>query len=371
MADVLDKGCWQVVKSRILANACPANVGKPWSALEKITQDSTDESGNVHSMSVQAYYQMVMAATQAFLHDDIWGISVLDHFVSNLSPQIRAETELTFTAHRGQVSCKGDDQMRLLEDALKAATAAESKVKNLRKVISDSHTTALMAAGIPYGAGASASQEYDPGPPCSRGRSGGPIYASQAEQTLSRYSQPKNDWKPGACYACGGRHPYMRNKRIVCQAAIDNPELEQDANHNMRVHQFLRRSGAIPGQRNPPPRGSSYLGRMDTNQRRSLVGSLREDPTAFQSLVEAVQGSQDSPFLAPHHAFQASIPAGRGTTQRGSTFTWTPPLVGVVVVVDTAPGMTTITALRAVPTPTTNQMLLARGGMVSRSSSKS
>ena len=117
----------------------------------------------------------------------------------------------------------------------------------------------------------------------------------------------------------------MRNKRIVCQAAIDNPELEQDANHNMRVHQFLRRSGAIPGQRNPPPRGSSYLGRMDTNQRRSLVGSLREDPTAFQSLVEAVQGSQDSPFLAPHHAFQASIPAGRGTTQRGSPFTWTPP----------------------------------------------
>ena len=60
----------------------------------------------------------------------------------------------------------------------------------------------------------------------------------------------------------------------------------------------------------------------------ALIGSLRDDPSAFQSLVEAVQGSQDSPFLAPHQAFQAVTAAGRGTFQRGTTFNWTPPSRG-------------------------------------------
>ena len=56
----------------------------------------------------------IMATTQAFAYNETWGFSVLDHFVSNLSPQIKAETELNFASHRGQVSLRGDDQMRLL-----------------------------------------------------------------------------------------------------------------------------------------------------------------------------------------------------------------------------------------------------------------
>jgi hypothetical protein len=45
--------------------------------------------------------------------------------------------------------------------------------------------------------------------------------ASQAEQTIDHYSGGGNqhDRLPLKCFGCGGNHPWMKSKKIVCPKA--------------------------------------------------------------------------------------------------------------------------------------------------------
>ncbi len=84
---------------------------------------------------------------------------------------------------------------------LAAAQAAEDEVKQMQDIARGMLGQGFFATAI--------------------GEGSATAFPSQAEQTLNRYSGGSNqrDRMPLKCFGCGGDHPWIKKKKIVCPKA--------------------------------------------------------------------------------------------------------------------------------------------------------
>ena len=179
--------------------------------------------------------------------------------MANLSKTIRAEVELTFTAHRESVSLERKEQLSLLLAALLEAIKAEGELRSVSSMVQESTTKNFVANGF-SAINLDTSQASLSG---SSIRTDGSALNSIAEEKIRMYSNAKNEWRPGLCYGCQEQHPFVdADGTVVCKKAIENPEVMAVGKYNQRVHH----AGRHPGRHRRSGRGYGQGGRSTSGR---------------------------------------------------------------------------------------------------------
>ena len=188
------------------------------------------------------YFQRMMNAARPFATEQTYAISVCDRFIQGLDRRLLPCFRRMYPAHSTVHNMNGAYQCQQLPVILAAAQAAEDEVKGVQDI-----ARGLLGQGFysnVIGDDASA-------------------YPSQAEKTLSRYGDRRDDRtkgrerRPLECFGCGGNHSWMKD--IVC------PEPNQFAAPAACIQTFL--NGAV-GVRLPLPEqwAPGYLDDPETRE---------------------------------------------------------------------------------------------------------
>jgi len=141
-------------------------------------------------------YQRMLNASRPFAVQERYPISVCDRFVQGLDRTILLSFHKMYPNYLLVHDLSGSYQHRMMSVILSAAQAAEDECKQFQDIARGMLGSQGFFASVSAGAGAS-------------------IYASQAEQTLTKYSK---DGKPikRVCWGCGGDHTWMIKGVIMC-----------------------------------------------------------------------------------------------------------------------------------------------------------
>ena len=199
---VLKLGFKQICKS-IFQQLCPGYSDQPHAALEHIRQTSIEPDGQMVTSTTVEYYQRMLNASRPFAREANYAVSVCDKFIQGLDPRLIGPFRRFYPQHSMVHSLNGSYQRSQLGVILAAAQAAEDEVKQMQDIARGMLGQGFFSTII--------------------GESSATAFPSQAEQTLNRYSSGRRqrDRLPLKCFGCGGDHPWMKNKKVVCPKATE------------------------------------------------------------------------------------------------------------------------------------------------------
>ena len=212
-AKILKLGFKQICSS-IFQQLCPGYSDQPHAALEHIRQSAPGPDGQMVTASVIEYFQRMMNAARPFATEHTYAISVCDRFIQGLDRRLLPCFRRMYPAHSTVHNMNGAYQRQQLPVILAAAQAAEDEVKGVQDI-----ARGLLGQGFYsniIGDDASA-------------------YPSQAEKTLSRYGDRRDDRtkgrerRPLECFGCGGDHSWMKDKKIVCPRGTEPAVIKRAA----------------------------------------------------------------------------------------------------------------------------------------------
>jgi len=170
-AKILRLGFWQICAS-IIVQLCPGYSDQPPAVLEHIRQTLVGPNGHPVTTWVLEYYQRMINASRLFAVQARYPISVCDRFIQGLDLTILPSFRKMYPNHLLVHNLSGSYQRRIMSVILSASQAAEDECKQFQDIARG------MLASQEFFASASAD-------------AGARIYASQAEQTLTKYGQDR------------------------------------------------------------------------------------------------------------------------------------------------------------------------------------
>ena len=192
------KLAYATVCKTMFTELCPDYSDQPHAALDLIKQVSIDTNGNSVSAPIPAYYMRLMNAARPFTSEREFPISLCAKFIKGMYPRLLPGFRRNFPNHSHVVMLRAEIQRKTLQEMLKAAQRAEEDYTNVQR-------TAREAIGL-------GAQSFYSG----RDTRGASAFPSQAETTLTKYSQSgvsrggngRGERRPLSCFGCGGPHPW-------------------------------------------------------------------------------------------------------------------------------------------------------------------
>jgi hypothetical protein len=207
-AKILKLGFKQIYAS-IFQQLCPGYSNQPHAAIKHICQSAPGPDGQIVTATTIEYYQRMLNAARPFTTQTTYPISECDNFIQGLDRRILGHFCHFYPQYLAVHNLNGAYQCSQLAIILAAAQAAEDEVKQMQEI---SH--GMMGQGF-----------------YSNVIGGGevPAFPSQSKKTLSKYqggghsNERKNrpERLPLKCFGCGGAHPWIKDKKIVCSNGID------------------------------------------------------------------------------------------------------------------------------------------------------
>ena len=226
---VLKLGFKQICKS-IFQQLCPGYSDQPHAALEHIRQTSIGPDGQMVTSTTIKYYQQMLNASRPFATQANYAVSVCDKFIQGLDPCLLGSFRRFYPQQSMVHNLNGSYQRSQLVVILAAAQAAEDKVKQMQDI-----ARGMLGQGFFLNV---------------IGGNSAPAFPSQAEQTLNPYSGGGNqrDRQPLKCFGCGGDHPWMKNKKVMCPKAKEpgvakNAEAQYEAFRRRIAEARAKRGG--------------------------------------------------------------------------------------------------------------------------------
>jgi hypothetical protein len=186
-----------------------------YATCERITMAFTDDTGNSQSLSVLEFYNALMQAAVTFLEDGTYQFNLANHFVNNLTKQLKELFMESCTDHLTFSDLSRDGQLKQLAKNLLIATKCEKKLASTKSIVQStlSDTQAFVMKQI--------LSAFNLNVPAGTDVSNTASYLSAAEQTLQKYSDSKGTSKsPNTpeCWGCTGKHPWRNKstKEIMC-----------------------------------------------------------------------------------------------------------------------------------------------------------
>ena len=236
--------------------------------------------------SVIEYFQRMMNAARPFATEHTYAISVCDRFIQGLDRRLLPCFRRMYPAHSTVHNMNGAYQRQQLPVILAAAQAAEDEVKGVQDI-----ARGLLGQGFYsniIGNDASA-------------------YPSQAEKTLSRYGNRRDDRtkgrerRPLECFGCGGDHSWMKDKKIVCPCGTE-PAVIKHAAEAYKI--YLERVKELRSKRSKG-RVVDFKDMAPSNQNRMREAVLASQCNASQA--SSMTGSSGS-FLPGPVVFIVQVP---------------------------------------------------------------
>jgi hypothetical protein len=218
-AKILKLGFKQICSS-IFQQLFPGYSDQPHAALEHIRQSAPVPDGQMVTASVIEYFQRMMNAARPFATKQTYAISVCNRFIQGLDRRLLPCFRRMYPAHSTVHNLNGAYQRQQLPVILAAAQAAKDKVKGVQDI-----ARGLLGQGFYsniIGNDASA-------------------YPSQAEKTLSRYGDRRDDHTKGRecrhleCFGCGGDHSWIKIKRSSALAELSPPSSSALPRHTRSI----------------------------------------------------------------------------------------------------------------------------------------
>jgi hypothetical protein len=196
---------------------CPVYSKEPQATLNHARQIYNDVNGNTVFSSVYEYYTQILAASCPFIDQEVLLVSICQAFIDGLDHCLKAGFRTHFPDYSKSQDCAATHQRKALQEMLQAALRAKTEYINIRAIASE-------ASG--FGGQVFTAQ----------------VNASQAEKTITRYSNDNGSIKSGrsgstlksplCCYGCGGPHLWSLLKNgihvIKCPNA-SNPGISENA----------------------------------------------------------------------------------------------------------------------------------------------
>jgi hypothetical protein len=180
-----------LVLDSLFNQLCPGYSKEPHAVLDHIWQMYDDSNGDKVFSSVYDYYTQILAALRPFINMETLPVSICQAFIDGLNHCFSAGFCTHFPNYSISQDCSATRQRTVLQEMLQAALRAKTEYNNIRAIASD-------ASG--FGSGQAFSAQ---------------VYASQAEKTITRFSDNNSSNKSGnsskgplRCYGCGGPHPW-------------------------------------------------------------------------------------------------------------------------------------------------------------------
>ncbi len=174
-AKILKLGFKQICSS-IFQQLCPGYSDQPHAALEHIRQSTPGPDGQIVTASVIEYFQRMMNAGRPFATKQTYAIRVCYRFIQGLDRCLLPCFRRMYTAHSTVHNLNGAYQRQQLPFILAATRAAKDEVKGVQDI----------ARGL-LGQGFYSNIISDDAS----------AYPSQAEKTLSRYGDRRDDRTKG------------------------------------------------------------------------------------------------------------------------------------------------------------------------------
>jgi hypothetical protein len=200
------KLCFKQICTYVFNQLCPGYSDQPHAAIEHIHQSAPGPDGQLITATTIEYYQRMLNTERAFATQHTYAVSVCDKFIQGLDGHILGLFRCYYPNHSTVHDLNGAYQRSQLPIIFAAATAAEEEVKQMQEI-----ARGMLGQGFYsniIGGGASI-----------------PAFPSQAEKTLSRYRDGGRSWECGRlplkCSSCGGDHPWIRDKKVICPKGKD------------------------------------------------------------------------------------------------------------------------------------------------------
>jgi hypothetical protein len=181
-----------LVLDSLFNHICPSNSKEPHAALDHVRQTYNDANGNTVFSSVYEYNTQILAASCLFIDQEVLPVSICQAFVDGLDHCLTAGFCTHFPNHSKSQDRAAMHQRKVLQEMLQAMLRTKMEYNNIRTIASE-------ASG--FGGQAFTAR----------------INASQAEMTITRYSNDNGSNKSGrsgstlkgplCCYGCGRPHP--------------------------------------------------------------------------------------------------------------------------------------------------------------------
>ncbi len=288
---VLKLGFKQICKS-IFQQLCPGYSDQPHAALEHIRQTSIGPNGQMVTSTTVEYYQRMLNASRPFAREANYAVSVCDKFIQGLDPRLIGPFRRFYPQHSMVHSLNGSYHRSQLGVILAAAQAAEDEVKQMQDI-----ARGMLGQGFFLNVigGVSA-----------------PAFPSQAEQTLNRYSAggDQRERQPLKCFGCGGDHPWMKNKKVVCPKAKE-PGVAKNA--EAQYKSFRRRiaeaRAKCGGNRRRKFVNFNDMSATDQKKMREqvLTSSASSSQSSTTSAITTSTSGSDPPVCGPT-VFMISVP---------------------------------------------------------------
>ena len=290
---VLKLGFKQICKS-IFQQLCPGYSDQPHAALEHIRQTSIGPDGQMVTSTTVEYYQRMLNASRPFAREANYAVSVCDKFIQGLDPRLIGPFRRFYPQHSMVHSLNGSYQRSQLGVILAAAQAAEDEVKQMQDIARGMLGQGFFSTII--------------------GESSATAFPSQAEQTLNRYSSGgrQRDRLPLKCFGCGGDHPWMKNKKVVCLKATE-PGIAKKAEAEYEA--FRRRLAEARTKRGGNRRRKfvNFNEMNESDQKRMREQVLMTSSTSSQSSTTSAITTSTSGSTPPvgggPTVFMISVPA--------------------------------------------------------------
>ena len=290
-AKILRLGFRQICAS-IFVQLCPGYSDQPHAVLEHIRQTSVGPDGQPVTASVLDYYQRMQNATRPFQMQERYPISVCDRFIQGLDRTILPSFRKMYPNHSLVHDLSGSYQRRMMSVILSAAQAAEDECKQFQDIARGMLASQGFFASASAGAGAG-------------------IYASQAEQTLTKYDK---DGKPvrRTCWGCGGDHSWMLKGVIVCPRKGD-PLVIQAAEKRFVEYKakFKKGDKGKEGGKGKGKRSVEFKDLDEASQkkiRETVLAMAASDTSSTTSTVSSISTRSPAVDAAGPRVFMLSLP---------------------------------------------------------------
>ena len=288
-AKILRLGFWQICAS-IFVQLCPGYSDQPHAVLEHIHQTSVGPDGQPVTTLVLEYYQRMLNASRPFAVQECYPISVCDRFIQGLDRTILPSFCKMYPNHSLVHDLSGSYQRRMMSVILSTVQAAEDECKQFQDIVRSMLASQGFFASALAGAGAG-------------------IYASQAKQTLTKYSKDRKPVKR-VCWGCGGDHTWMIKGVIMCPRK-NKPQIVQAAEKSFADYKAkFKKSGKTKnGDKRKGKRSVEFkdLDKNSKKMREAVLAMAASDSSSTTSFVSTIL-SRSPPADAGPRVFMLSLP---------------------------------------------------------------
>jgi hypothetical protein len=287
---------WHQICASLFTKVCTGYTSQPQAAFNHIKQCYIDSDGNQVCVSVFTYYQRMMNAMRPFAGDVTFPKSICNALIDRMSPDLLRVFRKHYPDHSLLHDTSSTFQFSQFKPILDAMTAAEEEVANITAIARQSVGGQAFAASVP-------------------------TFASQAERTLDRFAPGGYSLEGGycldggrlessrgsrgelgrgdKCFGCGGPHPYIKNKVVVCPNK-DKPGVKEAADTNYREWVEKRKKQ----NKKRKERSVSYDKLSDKDKakmRESVLASLCVSSVNDEALMITADSSHRSPPAKKPH----------------------------------------------------------------------